>query len=251
MIGGFPREFRLSTMKPKNDLKALTELVGGFDIKDLDKAEEVLEIIESRAKKTRTTIQDNLAFVAFYTDSDKFPCPEKAEEWEITLKTKIAEGASLLEKRQIADFYGLRNIREQQVFWLKQIVQQLDQEPTTKNFFDIANWCEQPTGAFLQNTNETTELLSRTGYFMLGLNIQTVLRFHSLEEVNRIYPNFKDEYEKKIEMIDMKKPGWARIIFPLEAVSTDDGTVMKMLQEIQESILNHFPSEMIKGLIRV
>lgn len=240
-IGSFSRRFRLSTLKPKADLKALTELVGGFDIKDMSKAEKVLEIVESRAKTIQTTIQDKLTFVAFYSDADKFPCSAKAEEWEDVLKAQIAEGTSLLEKRQIADFYGLRNIREQQVFWLEQLVQQLDQEPTTENFLAIAHWCGQPTGAFLQKTNETTYHFVRSGSFTLGLNIYAALIFNKYEEVKRISPGYITEYLKKLVMIDNKPSDWLGIIFPLEAFSTDDEIIMEMLKKIETSILKHFP----------
>jgi len=251
-IDGFSHSFRLSTLKPKTDLKALTELVGGFNIRDMDKAEKVLEIVESRARTIQTTIQDKLAFVAFYSDADKFPCSAKAEEWEGVLKAQIEEGTSLLEKRQIADFYGLRNIREKQVFWLEQLVKQLDREPTIENFLAIAHWCGQPTGAFLQETNETTDHFVRSGSFTLGLNIYAALIFNKYEEVKRISPGYITEYLKKLVMIDNKTSDWLGIIFPLEAFSTDDEIIMEMLKKIETSILKHFPIETVApGLRRV
>jgi len=160
-IGEHEVIFSLSRLDPVNDLNVLNKLIGGYNISDLSKARSVLTLVEARALRFGTTIKEKLNFLRLFQDADRLPDLAKKAFWEKALHEQAGDGSrtSLLEKRQLADFYGTRKLNDIKKQWLTQLVSHLEREPTRENFNLIASWCQLTTGAFLQNMKEAQESL--------------------------------------------------------------------------------------------
>jgi hypothetical protein len=151
--------FSLARLDPVKDLDKFHALIGGFDIRDLQKAGSVLKIVERRALASGTSILEKLHFLRLFQDDDKLPDPVKKDLWEKLLleHAQDEQNTTLLEKRRIADFYGIRGMKAQKGKALSQLFSHLESEPTRDNFKFIAYWCLQKTGVFLQTTEEAHE----------------------------------------------------------------------------------------------
>lgn len=173
MVGEKEYEFSLSRLNPIADLPKLMSLIGGFNILDLGKAASTLEIVEVRAKGVGTTIKEKLHFMRLYHDLDRLPDVRKREAWERALVEQASDSTktTLIEKRQIADFYGFRNLKTQKAKWLDHVVAHLEREPTRDNFLLIADWCLKITGAFLQDNEEAQSNIALRASTQLALHI--------------------------------------------------------------------------------
>lgn len=173
-------------MNPTTDLEQLNLLIGGFNIRDLSKAYSILAIVETRAQSLGTTIKEKLHFLRLYQDKERLPNEVKRIEWEKALYEQASDDkkTTLLEKRQMADFYGTRNLDEQKAYWLNQLMIHLERDPSRENFYLIADWCLKTTGAFLQNTEEAQENVGLRASTPVALLILRGLASSSVELEN-------------------------------------------------------------------
>lgn len=162
-----------------SDIPKMKEILGGSSNHQIEKAKQILSIINERAKKS-SSITEKLKIMrlAHELQDDKIHV-----YWENDLMKQAGsndgkeffEKISLLDLRKIVDYYGFREKEILKLFWYRQFFEYLEKYPSLENFEQIANWCTDGRAAFLQDLEEQDTHIRPCN--MLALQIYKALSF--------------------------------------------------------------------------
>jgi len=173
--GGQSYEYNIATISP-TDIDELKRIVGGLNTYNLPEASYIFSIINRRARESETSIGEQLNIMRIC--KDRLQKEKTHHYWEKRL-VKHKKNFSLLDYKQVADYYGEQDMETEKAFWLNKLVSYVAKKPTIENFINIAKWCMAGHPAFLQSLEEKISE-DRAGN-MLALQILTpTLHFSSI-----------------------------------------------------------------------